>query len=711
MKKTAFVVIAIFLASTVLWGQEKWCWIYSWENRHTFTAVDFSKNGDTLFVGTTDVGIGVFPMNKVEKGYAGVFYSNFPREYWKYYSDTSTSSVIDLIQSKAGFFYVATYNGLYIFSSGNHWSPTSYSGTVYEMHYEVRADGSQDSTSIWCAAWRKLLHIKDDTIHIIELPGYGTIKSVAPLPNGVIGIADQNNGLAFYNPKTDSIFHSFYVLNWNAIYEFWGCEGIKIFYDPSRKKTWGLYCAKEDGWKQTVIFHDDESSMEMVGQGGYPLPQDYKCSFGGVDQFGWIWLENQYRDLFKWDGKQGYVSEIDGLDGLGRINKIVLRPNYGNEVWFSDGTIYLIAHTPSQPTITPTYIGPTCVEFQVEADDTSHFGWYKLVAERDSAGVAIIDTSNFYDPTIKKVSANNLKPNTTYVFKFYVVNTWRVPSQPAEVELSTSNEVPYMPNKNLAPYTSEGPDHLYYYTVSPDSIGDGIGVIMKNITGEITALVFTVAYIEKIWPQSWDFEARLYTIEQGEKKLLVSKEVKANWLLGMEPKPYLLEVPLDSAIILNNDTVMVTAVADDGYPDRTPYFPLFFPDSTRRNNTEYYNSKGWVEFPFAVNFGLIFEPGTGVEKNPLGEILPKEFSLAQNYPNPFNSETVIEFSLPKPGNVLLKVYNALGQEVAVLVDERRQIGHYQSVWNAGNLPSGVYFYRLIVEGDESRLTKKMLLVR
>ncbi len=70
------------------------------------------------------------------------------------------------------------------------------------------------------------------------------------------------------------------------------------------------------------------------------------------------------------------------------------------------------------------------------------------------------------------------------------------------------------------------------------------------------------------------------------------------------------------------------------------------------------------------------------------------FQLYQNYPNPFNPATVIAYQLPGSGHVSIKVYNALGQEVAILVDEEKPAGRYQVEFNTTNLSSGIYFYKM-----------------
>lgn len=84
------------------------------------------------------------------------------------------------------------------------------------------------------------------------------------------------------------------------------------------------------------------------------------------------------------------------------------------------------------------------------------------------------------------------------------------------------------------------------------------------------------------------------------------------------------------------------------------------------------------------------------------------FTLAQNYPNPFNPGTTIEFSLPNANFVTLKVYNVVGQEIATLVSGKLPAGIHRYTWNAGDLASGVYLYR-IDAGGYSLVRKAMLM--
>lgn len=89
--------------------------------------------------------------------------------------------------------------------------------------------------------------------------------------------------------------------------------------------------------------------------------------------------------------------------------------------------------------------------------------------------------------------------------------------------------------------------------------------------------------------------------------------------------------------------------------------------------------------------------------------LPDEFALSQNYPNPFNPSTTIEYSIKRGGEVTLRVYDVLGNEVATLVNEVQEPGYYTINFNAASLSSGVYIYTL--ESGEYNAMKKLLLLK
>jgi hypothetical protein len=93
--------------------------------------------------------------------------------------------------------------------------------------------------------------------------------------------------------------------------------------------------------------------------------------------------------------------------------------------------------------------------------------------------------------------------------------------------------------------------------------------------------------------------------------------------------------------------------------------------------------------------------------------LPGDFVLKQNYPNPFNPSTTIEYSIAQSGNVTVSIYNVTGQEVAKLANGIQEAGYHKIVWNASNLSSGIYFYKLNFNGSNTKFSeiKNMVLLK
>ena len=124
--------------------------------------------------------------------------------------------------------------------------------------------------------------------------------------------------------------------------------------------------------------------------------------------------------------------------------------------------------------------------------------------------------------------------------------------------------------------------------------------------------------------------------------------------------------------------------------------------------TLYYRLKqidldGSVHYTDAVEVVVGALTGTGEQD------VPRVFSLSQNYPNPFNPSTIIRYTLPKESSVSLRVYNLLGQEVAVLAEGLQKAGEYQVQLDAGNLASGTYLYRLST--DDFASSRKLIVLR
>jgi hypothetical protein len=117
----------------------------------------------------------------------------------------------------------------------------------------------------------------------------------------------------------------------------------------------------------------------------------------------------------------------------------------------------------------------------------------------------------------------------------------------------------------------------------------------------------------------------------------------------------------------------------------------------------------------AYSFSKVFTSTYQLNKNNINEIFLSdgsvitEYNLFQNYPNPFNPSTQIKYSILAEGLVTLKIYDVLGKEIAVLVNEYKNAGNYSTTFDASDLASGVYVYQLHV--NDFVATKKLVLLK
>lgn len=167
-----------------------------------------------------------------------------------------------------------------------------------------------------------------------------------------------------------------------------------------------------------------------------------------------------------------------------------------------------------------------------------------------------------------------------------------------------------------------------------------------------------------------------------------------NWTTGTEINNLMFEVERSAG---NNEFVRVGYVNGQGTTSEPQAYS--FTDAAVSNGTYFYRLK-------QIDFSGMYEYSNVIEvdvKGPLG------YNLSQNYPNPFNPSTVIDFSIVEAGMVKLTVYNLLGEEIQVLRNEYMESGFHQVTFDALNIPSGMYIYKL--ETANYVQARKMMLMK
>jgi hypothetical protein len=172
-----------------------------------------------------------------------------------------------------------------------------------------------------------------------------------------------------------------------------------------------------------------------------------------------------------------------------------------------------------------------------------------------------------------------------------------------------------------------------------------------------------------------------------------------NWRIGYATSP-------DGITWSARDTCVLDIGNSGTWDDKAVSNPCVLLDQTTYKM--WYAGEDYGTPNNGFHIGYATEPPDALEENDSNRY-PNEFILIQNYPNPFNPKTNIEFSIPKSEFVMLQVYNMLGEEVASLVLEKLAAGNYKYNWDAGELSSGVYAYRIQV--GEFQQIKKMILIK
>jgi hypothetical protein len=159
--------------------------------------------------------------------------------------------------------------------------------------------------------------------------------------------------------------------------------------------------------------------------------------------------------------------------------------------------------------------------------------------------------------------------------------------------------------------------------------------------------------------------------------------------------------PLQEDLSYTNATLKTAAMG--GYPlgDLYHWWPTQYAQWNAQADAERTRITTWLETGQ--------DPNGPNAVNQLPGAIPSKYTLDQNYPNPFNPTTLIKYSVPKQAFVSLKVYNTVGEVVRTLFEGQQGPGNYAATFDATDLASGVYFYRL--ESGTVSITKKLVLMK
>jgi hypothetical protein len=177
--------------------------------------------------------------------------------------------------------------------------------------------------------------------------------------------------------------------------------------------------------------------------------------------------------------------------------------------------------------------------------------------------------------------------------------------------------------------------------------------------------------------------------------VLIEEKIELNWRTETEINNYGFEI---ERTINNNNWAAIAFVSGNGNSNSPKFYDYL--DYDIENVGEYHYRLKQIDNDGTFEYSDIVSVEVGI---------PDNFYLSQNYPNPFNPETRIDFHLPKKQLVIIRVFNTLGEQVAELINEKKEAGSYSLTFDGSNLPSGVYIYRIMTPIFVTN--KKMILLK
>lgn len=343
---------------------------------------------------------------------------------------------------------------------------------------------------------------------------------------------------------------------------------------------------------------------------------------------------------------------------------------------------------------------------------------YQIQLSADSFSTTIVD-QEVSDTTF---SVSNLSYLTAYHWRVRAKNSYST-SEWSSTRTFTTKQAPVQEVTLQSPAHESSEDSInttlvwksdanadsYRIQVSTGSfVSTLVDSSLTDTTLNLANLAYNTAYqwrvkainsvSESEWTEAWSFTTRVGDVSTVELSLPTNNEVldfiapTFAWNKEQNANTYQLEVSSDNfASTIINETLSDTTFSGVNLANGFTY-------QWRVKATNVYSESDWSTFTFEI-------PVT----TSLTEELPHQTQLLQSYPNPFNPTTQINYSLAQTSNVVLEVYNMNGERIAELERGTKNAGVYSVTFNAANLPSGMYVYRLTANGNV--ITRKMLLIK
>ena len=511
------------------------------------------------------------------------------------------------------------------------------------------------------------------------------------------------------------------------------------------------YRVKAKGWLSSSTYSNEASATTLLFTISTPTSLTANLSPTIVNHAQLTWQDNSSNELGfiieRKTGDSASVAPFAVLDTLAAdlasfidstladTTTYTFRVKAFNEFIESDysnvASVTTILSTVEAPTSLTASLSPTIVnrtQLTWQDNSTNELGFIVERKTGDSASVEPFSVLDTLTADVTSFEDSTLADTTTYTFRVKAFNAFIGSDYSNFAWVTTILSTVVAPGNLTAIVNPADTNNVLLSWV--DNSPNELGFIIERKTGDSSSVdpylaIDSVAADVISYEDTTVADTTTYTYRvQGFNEFAVSEysnQAEVTTPVPVELTSFIasvtdkyVQLDWETATELNNAGFSIQRSKDNnkfidiafvkGKGTTTTQSLYSYADKSVLSGKYYYRLKQ-VDFNGSVTYSKSTEVDLGI---------PKDYALEQNYPNPFNPSTTIRFALPINARVIIKLYNALGQEVATLLNTDLDAGIHETVFNASNLSSGVYFYMLKVQGANSSnftSTKRMILMK